>query len=96
MLPVSDGTTYALPAYDKDAFLIEAELLLDWYIPHRGVAVADAERAEFRRLWLDALKPALTGQQTCRAARLPFAEPASGCRTATDIAASACSISRTP
>jgi tRNA threonylcarbamoyl adenosine modification protein YjeE len=64
MLPVSDGTTYALPAYDKDAFLIEAELLLDWYIPHRGLAVDHAERTDFRRLWLDALKPAQDGQQT--------------------------------
>lgn len=64
MLPVRDGTTYALPAYDQDAFLIEAELLLDWYIPHRGLAVDDAERTEFRRLWLAALRPALAGQQT--------------------------------
>lgn len=64
MLPVRDGTSYLLPAYDKDAFLIEAELLLDWYIPHRGLAVDDTERAEFQRLWLNALKPALAGQQT--------------------------------
>lgn len=64
LLPVRGGTTYALPAYDKDAFLIEAELLLDWYIPHRGLAVDDAERAQFRRLWLAALEPALAGQQT--------------------------------
>jgi tRNA threonylcarbamoyl adenosine modification protein YjeE len=64
MLPLRDGTTYALPAYDKGAFLIETELLLDWYIPHRGFAVDNAGRAEFRRLWLAALKPALEGQQT--------------------------------
>jgi tRNA threonylcarbamoyl adenosine modification protein YjeE len=63
-LPLPDGTTYALPAYDKDAFLIEAELLLDWYISHRGLAVDDRERETFRKLWLSALKPALDGQQT--------------------------------
>jgi hypothetical protein len=63
-LPLRDGTTYMLPAYDKSAFLIEAELLLDWYIPHRGLAVDAAERAAFERLWLAALKPALEGQQT--------------------------------
>ena len=64
MLPLPDGTTYALPAYDRHAFLIEAELLLDWYIPHRGLAVDDAGREAFRELWLTALKPALAGQQT--------------------------------
>jgi len=64
MLPLPDGTTYAIPAYDKAAFLIEAELLLDWYIPHRGLAVDEAGREQFRQLWLAALKPALAGQQT--------------------------------
>lgn len=64
LLPLPDGTTYALPRYDKGAFLIEAELLLDWYIPHRGLAVDEHERETFRQLWLDALKPALDGQQT--------------------------------
>ena len=64
ILPVRDGASYALPAYDTDAFLIEAELLLDWYIPHHGLAIDDAERAEFRRRWREALKPALGGQQT--------------------------------
>ena len=64
MLPLPDGTTYAIPAYDTGAFLIEADLLLDWYIPHRGLAVDDAERDQFRRLWLAALKPSLAGQQT--------------------------------
>lgn len=64
MLPLPDGTTYAIPAYDKSAFLIEAELLADWYIPHRGLALGDAEREQFRELWLSALKPAMEGQQT--------------------------------
>jgi tRNA threonylcarbamoyl adenosine modification protein YjeE len=64
ILPLPDGTTYALPVYDTGAFLIEAELLLDWYIPHRGLAVDERERETFRKLWLSALKPALDGQQT--------------------------------
>jgi tRNA threonylcarbamoyl adenosine modification protein YjeE len=64
MLPLPDGTTYAVPGYDRHAFLIEAELLLDWYIPHRGLAADEREREAFRRLWLAALKPALDGQQT--------------------------------
>ncbi|MGV3633425.1 MAG: tRNA (adenosine(37)-N6)-threonylcarbamoyltransferase complex ATPase subunit type 1 TsaE [Pseudorhodoplanes sp.] len=64
LLPLPDGTTYALPAYDKGAFLIEAELLLDWYIPHRSLAIDERDRETFRQLWLAALKPALDGQQT--------------------------------
>jgi tRNA threonylcarbamoyl adenosine modification protein YjeE len=64
VLPLPDGTTYALPAYDQAAFLIEAELLLDWYVPHQGLALDDAERALFLGLWTQALKPALADQQT--------------------------------
>ena len=63
-LPVGDGAPYAIPAYDLDAFMIEAELLLDWYIPHRGLTINDAARTQFRRLWRNALAPALSGPQT--------------------------------
>lgn len=63
-LPVRGAVPYTIPRYDSDAFMIEAELLLDWYIPHRGLAVDDATRAEFRTLWQDALQPALNGEQT--------------------------------
>ena len=40
-LPVAPHVSYTLPPYDIDAFLIEAELLLDWYLPRLGVAVTD-------------------------------------------------------
>jgi hypothetical protein len=54
-LPVAPRVDHPLPPYDIDAFLVEAELLLDWYIPHRGGTVTDAARAEFVALWRDAL-----------------------------------------
>ena len=63
-LPLRDGAPYAIPAYDLDAFMIEAELLLDWYIPHRGLTIDDAARSEFVRLWRSALAPTLSGPQT--------------------------------
>ena len=44
-LPVQAGETYSIPDYDIDAFLIEAELLLDWYLPSRGAVVSSATRA---------------------------------------------------
>jgi len=55
-LPVAPRIDYAIPRYDLDAFLIEAELLLDWYLPYRGAKPVDAvEREIFRALWRDAL-----------------------------------------
>ena len=57
-LTVAPGIEYRLPPYDIDAFLIEAELLLDWYVPHRGGTVSAAARSEFTALWRDALSHA--------------------------------------
>jgi aminoglycoside/choline kinase family phosphotransferase len=58
VLPVAPGLDYRLPPYDIDAFLIEAELLLDWYVPFRGGAVSCAARADFTALWREALATA--------------------------------------
>ncbi len=59
-LTVSPEIDYRLPGYDIDALLIETELLLDWYLPHRGVpSVPALPRATFRRLWTQALAPSL-------------------------------------
>ena len=44
--------------------LIEAELLLDWYLPRLGVTVTDAARAELRALWREALQPAIDAPPT--------------------------------
>ncbi|MGL5736677.1 MAG: tRNA (adenosine(37)-N6)-threonylcarbamoyltransferase complex ATPase subunit type 1 TsaE, partial [Beijerinckiaceae bacterium] len=51
-LPVTDKIRHTIPALDREAFLIEAELLLDWYAPQfRGVAISATARAEFLNLW---------------------------------------------
>ena len=55
VLPVAPRIDHALPAYDLEAFLIEAELLLDWYVPHRAGTVTPDARAEFFALWRAAL-----------------------------------------
>ena len=44
-IPIDDEP-YSIPAYDLEALLIEAELLLDWYLPHRGRKIADCRPAE--------------------------------------------------
>jgi N-acetylmuramate 1-kinase len=63
-LPVITDVDYTIPRYDFDAFLIEAELLLDWYIPRWGTTVADTARATFVALWREALTPVLDAEPT--------------------------------
>jgi len=58
-LPVEAGVNYTLPRYDLDAFLIEAELLVDWYLPRLGVHLSGDRRDEYVELWRAALMPAL-------------------------------------
>ena len=58
-LTVSPHVEYRIPNYDLEAFLIEAELLLDWFMPRFGVEVQPAEREQFRELWRALLQPAL-------------------------------------
>jgi tRNA threonylcarbamoyl adenosine modification protein YjeE len=61
LLPVAPRVDHRLPTYDRDAFLIEVELLLDWYVPHRGGTVDEEGRKQFLSLWRAALTRAATG-----------------------------------
>ncbi len=63
-LPVAPQVEYRIPSYDLDAFLIEVELLIDWYLPLRGAPHAAHTRSEFLSLWQDALRPALDAPKT--------------------------------
>jgi aminoglycoside/choline kinase family phosphotransferase len=63
-LPVAPHVEYRIPPYDMDALLIEAELLLDWYLPRLGVSVEADARAAFQSLWRNALQPALDAPRT--------------------------------
>lgn len=63
-LPLTPDRDYRLPRYDMDAFLIEAELLLDWYLPSVEAPASEAERAEFVALWREALAPAVAAPAT--------------------------------
>lgn len=59
VLPVAPHLEYRIPRYDLDAFLIEAELLLDWYLPRLGVRLTEQARATFQSLWREALQPSI-------------------------------------
>jgi tRNA threonylcarbamoyl adenosine modification protein YjeE len=61
---VAPHVDYRLPQYDMDAFLIEAELLLDWYLPSVGPAPTATMREDYVGLWREALTPALHARPT--------------------------------
>jgi aminoglycoside/choline kinase family phosphotransferase len=61
---VAPHVDYRIPSYDMEAFLIEAELLLDWFLPRFGVQLADARRDEFRAVWRELLQPAVDSPPT--------------------------------
>jgi N-acetylmuramate 1-kinase len=63
-LPVAPQVEYRIPTYDMDAFLIESELLIDWYLPNYGTAPSAVAREDFVRLWRDALEPPLAQPKT--------------------------------
>lgn len=49
---LSNGKTYTVPNYSREAMLIETELLLDWYAPRmKGKALSKAEKNEFLTIW---------------------------------------------
>jgi tRNA threonylcarbamoyl adenosine modification protein YjeE len=64
VLSIAPHLNYRLPHYDIDAFLIEAELLLDWYLPSVDAPPTAATRDGFVALWRDALRPALDAPPT--------------------------------
>src|SRR5215472_6356778 len=63
-LPVTSALEHHLPRYDIGAFLIEAELLLDWYLVNAERPVGEPARAAFVTLWRDALEPAMEAPAT--------------------------------
>jgi N-acetylmuramate 1-kinase len=64
VLTIEPGVEYKLPRYDLPALLIEAELLLDWYLPKLDARVMPAKREAYGVLWRDALHPLLEAPPT--------------------------------
>jgi N-acetylmuramate 1-kinase len=59
ILPLASQITYAMPSFDTEALLVEIGLMLEWYLPDRGVEPTAGLRAEFVAMWRDLLaKPA--------------------------------------
>lgn len=59
------GGAYRIPPYDLDAFLIEVELLVDWFAPHiMGVTLASGARAQYENIWRNTLAGPLAEKKT--------------------------------
>ena len=93
-LPVVPRVEHNLPYYDTDAFLIEAELLLDWYLTNGQVKVADA--------YARSSSPCGATRSSRRSKRRRpgccatiIRRICCGCRNARALPASACSTFRT-
>jgi tRNA threonylcarbamoyl adenosine modification protein YjeE len=64
ILHLTPQTTYALPSFDTDALLTEVGLMLEWYLPDRGVEPTNNMRAEFVMMWRDLLSTSATAPKT--------------------------------
>lgn len=63
-LPVTPEIDHVIPPYDQDAFLIEVELLPDWYLPRLDTALPVAARDTYLALWREAIQGALDAPKT--------------------------------
>lgn len=63
-LHVAPRVERVLPRYDVAAMLTEIDLMLDWYLPSRGVRLDGVVREEFHLLWRGALNPVLAEPPT--------------------------------
>ncbi len=55
-LPLVPQVTYQIPTFDIAAMLVEISLMLEWYLPDRGVAPTNNMRAEFVLMWRNLLQ----------------------------------------
>jgi len=59
VLPLTPDVNYPIPVFDIDAWLVEVGLMIEWYLPDRGVTTGEKLRGEFEGIWRDILqKPA--------------------------------------
>jgi N-acetylmuramate 1-kinase len=57
-LPLAPHVAYTIPTFDIEAMLIEIGLMVEWYLPDRGIEPGEDLRAEFATLWRDLLSKA--------------------------------------
>ena len=50
-LPLAPHLTYAIPPFDTEAMLVEISLMVEWYMPDRGVELSGELKAQFAGMW---------------------------------------------
>jgi N-acetylmuramate 1-kinase len=63
-LPLLPHADYAIPNFDTDALLVEIGLMLEWYLPDRGVQPTNDLRAEFVMIWRKLLEKPAAAEKT--------------------------------
>ncbi|UGY18847.1 tRNA (adenosine(37)-N6)-threonylcarbamoyltransferase complex ATPase subunit type 1 TsaE [Bradyrhizobium septentrionale] len=63
-LPLTSDESYDIPVFDIDAWLIEIGLMLEWYLPDRGVQPSEELRADFLGMWRGLLEKPAAAPQT--------------------------------
>jgi tRNA threonylcarbamoyl adenosine modification protein YjeE len=54
---------YPIPTFDIEALLVEIGLMLEWYLPDRGVQASEEMRTEFAAMWRSLLeRPVASGK----------------------------------
>jgi N-acetylmuramate 1-kinase len=64
ILPLTPQLTYAIPVFDTEALLVEMGLMLEWYMPDRGVEPSQELRDEFVAMWRELLKKPAAADRT--------------------------------
>jgi N-acetylmuramate 1-kinase len=64
ILPLAPQISYPIPPFDTDALLVEVGLMLEWYLPDRGIEPTNNLRAEFVMMWRDLLSKAAADVKT--------------------------------
>src|SRR5437016_3531912 len=64
IVPLVPRVGHSIPIFDTGALLVELGLMLEWYLPDRGVEPSDDLRAEFVAMWRELLQEAATATRT--------------------------------
>ena len=64
-IQLEEGPVYKIPRYDEEAIETEAELLLQWYVPHLSSSdIAQQRKDEFYSIWSELHQKLKTSEQT--------------------------------
>jgi tRNA threonylcarbamoyl adenosine modification protein YjeE len=63
-LPLAPQLDYSVPTFDIEALLVEIGLMLEWYLPDRGVEMSSEMRAELTAMWRSLLEKPVGAAKT--------------------------------